>query len=163
KHGFPPNYGRSSTANNASLESFEEMEEIDDTKSVRGTSSNDSFGFTKDQYNQLLNLLQASNASTSSKVNIVSGHVASGTTKLAYSFNSSAFGSWIVDSGASDHICSSLTYFSSYNSITPIHVKLPNGNASIAKYVGTVQFSPGFLVSQMFDTSKAELEDDWFG
>ncbi|PNX97245.1 hypothetical protein L195_g020471, partial [Trifolium pratense] len=152
KHGFPPHYGRSTTANNASLESFEEREDLDDTKSVKGNNSHDAFGFTKDQYNQLLNLVQASNASTSnnaitsSKVNIVSGHVASGTTN---SFNSSAFGSWIVDSGVSDHICSSLNCFSSYNSITPIHVKLPNGNAFIAKYAGTVQFSPGFLVSQV--------------
>ncbi|XP_045831491.1 uncharacterized protein LOC123922861 [Trifolium pratense] len=152
KHGFPPHYGRSTTANNASLESFEEREDLDDTKSVKGNNSHDAFGFTKDQYNQLLNLVQASNASTSnnaitsSKVNIVSGHVASGTTN---SFNSSAFGSWIVDSGVSDHICSSLNCFSSYNSITPIHVKLPNGNAFIAKYAGTMQFSPGFLVSQV--------------
>ncbi|PNX55304.1 hypothetical protein L195_g048931, partial [Trifolium pratense] len=105
KHGFPPHYGRSTTANNASLESLEEREDLDDTKSVKGNSSNDVFGFTKDQYNQLLTLLQTSNASTSnnastsSKVNIVSGHVASGTTQLAYSFNSSVFGSWIVDSG----------------------------------------------------------------
>ncbi|MCH83064.1 retrovirus-related pol polyprotein from transposon TNT 1-94 [Trifolium medium] len=113
---------------------------IDETKSVRGSNGNDSFSFTKEQYTQLVNLLQASNAAnqhhSSSKVNIASGHVASGTTKFAYYLNSSAFGSWIVDSGASDHIFS-------------IHVRLPNGHASIAKYAGTVQFYPGFLVSQV--------------
>jgi hypothetical protein len=154
KHGFPPNYGRSYAANNTSLESSEDRDDVDDTKSVRGQSNSDTFGFTKEQYNHLVSLLQASgtsnsNPSSSSKVNIASGHVTSGTTKLACSINSSPVGSWIVDSGASDHICSSMEYFSSYTSITPIHVRLPNGTTSIARYAGTVQFSPGFLVAQV--------------
>ncbi|MCI94666.1 hypothetical protein A2U01_0115964, partial [Trifolium medium] len=53
------------------------MEDVDDTKSVRGS---DSYGFTREQYTQLVNLLQASNtsnAASSSKVNIASGHVTS--------------------------------------------------------------------------------------
>jgi hypothetical protein len=36
KHGFPPNYGKNFAANNASIESCEEREDVDDTKSVRG-------------------------------------------------------------------------------------------------------------------------------
>jgi len=40
----------------------------------------------------------------------------------------SSFGSWIIDSGATDHICSSLIHFTSYHQINPIFVKLPNGN-----------------------------------
>ena len=39
----------------------------------------------------------------------------------------SSFSSWI-DSGATDHICSSLTHFTSYHQINPIYIKLPNGN-----------------------------------
>jgi hypothetical protein len=42
-----------------------------------------------------------------------------------------------------------MEYFSSYTSITPIHVRLPNGTTSIARYADTVQFSPGFLVAQV--------------
>ncbi|KAK2390516.1 putative mitochondrial protein [Trifolium repens] len=148
KHGFPPNYGKSTAANNTSLDSAEDREDVDDTKSVRGQSNNvDTFGFTKEQYNHLVSLLNASNAS-SSKVNIASGHVTSGITNLTCSLNSS-IGSWIVDSGASDHICSSMKFFSSYTSIKPIIVRLPNGNSSIARYSGTVEFSPSFLVKQV--------------
>ncbi|WJX63250.1 hypothetical protein P8452_48162 [Trifolium repens] len=152
KHGFPPNYGKNYAANNTSVESSEERDDADDTKSVRGQNNSDTFGFTKEQYNHLVSLLQASgssNSTSSSKVNIASGHVTSGTTKFACSINSSPLGSWIVDSGASDHICSSMKLFSSYTSIAPIHIRLPNGSTSISRYAGTVEFSPGFLVTQV--------------
>jgi len=103
----------------------EERVDIDDSRSVRGTES---YGFTKDQYEQLVNQLQSSGSAanqsaSSSKVNLVS-HVTSGTAKFSSSLNHSNIKSWIVDSGASDHICSSLRVFYSYASITPVHIKL---------------------------------------
>ena len=39
-----------------------------------------------------------------------------------------SFSYWIIDSGATDHICSSLSNFTSYHQINPISVKFPNGN-----------------------------------
>ena len=50
----------------------------------------------------------------------------------------SSFSSWIVDSGATDHICSSLTYFTSYHQINHISVKLPSENQVIANYSRSV-------------------------
>ena len=144
KHGFPPNFGKNSAmANHSSLEMHEERDDLDGSKSVRGTES---YGFTKDQYEQLVNLLQTS--SSAAQVNLVP-HVTSGTTKLAYALNSSNIGAWIIDSGASHHICSFLSIFDSHTSITPIHIKLPNGNMSIARIVGTVQFSPGLIAKKV--------------
>jgi hypothetical protein len=133
KHGFPPNYGNKNSAmvNNSSLETNEEREDLDDSKSCKGNSNTKpSFGITKEQYEQLVTLLQSQQAS-SSKVNLshVTNHVTSGITRLSsYSMNHSSFGTWIVDSGASDHICSSIKFFVSYASIIPVHIKLPNGN-----------------------------------
>jgi hypothetical protein len=40
----------------------------------------------------------------------------------------------IIDSGAIDHICSSLTSFDTYEKIAPIDIKLPNGHMAIARY-----------------------------
>ncbi|PNX59905.1 hypothetical protein L195_g059919, partial [Trifolium pratense] len=81
KHGFPPHYGRNSAANNASLQASEEREDNDDTKSTRDNNNDSSFGFTREEYNQLVNLLHASKSNnsnaSSSKVNIASGHVTS--------------------------------------------------------------------------------------
>jgi len=50
----------------------------------------------------------------------------------------SSVSSWILDSGATDHICSSLTHFTLYHQINHISVKLPNGNQVIANYSGSV-------------------------
>jgi hypothetical protein len=100
KHGFPPNYGRGSSSNNTSLESMEEREDVDDNK-----GNGNEFTFTKEHYTQLVNLLQTSNTqgSTSSHVNVASGHVISGTPNLTCLVDSDP-NQWIVDSGASDHI-----------------------------------------------------------
>jgi hypothetical protein len=50
-------------------------------------------------------------------------------------------GSWILDFGASHHIYNSIQWFHSYNEITLISVKFPNGNSVVAKYAGTLKFS----------------------
>ena len=39
---------------------------------------------------------------------------------------------WIIDSGATDHVCNDLSFFETYNSIPPISVNLPNGERSKA-------------------------------
>ena len=49
-----------------------------------------------------------------------------------------SFSFWILDSGANDHICSSLTHFTSYHQINPISVKLPNASKVIENYFGSV-------------------------
>ena len=50
----------------------------------------------------------------------------------------SSFSSWIIDSGATNHICSALSHFTSYHQIHPISFKLPNGNQLIANYSRSV-------------------------
>lgn len=48
KHCFHPNFGKNSAmASHSSLETNEDREDIDDSRSVKGTES---YGFTKDQY-----------------------------------------------------------------------------------------------------------------
>lgn len=112
--------------------------------------------FTHEQYEKLLSLIQQTNI-TSNQVSLTLPHGKSpienpntGINHISFSVNSCKVGSWIVDSGASHHICSSLQYFDNYHSIEPVSVKLPNGHFSLAKYAGTVTFSPGFCVSEVF-------------
>jgi hypothetical protein len=63
-----------------------------------------------------------------------------------------------IDSGATDHIASSLEYFSSYSKINPIQVHLPNKSIVIAYISGTVIFSPNLF----FTTRKYTLIFDDF-
>jgi len=66
-------------------------------------------GFTPELYQTLLALLQQvkSSDNVSSQVSVIPSNI---TTQTRNNFISS-FSFWIIDSGATDHICSSLTYF----------------------------------------------------
>ena len=57
--------------------------------------------------------------------------------------------SWLLDSGANEHICSSLHYFTSYHPIKPVIVHLPNKTYVTIHYVGTVVFSPQFHITNV--------------
>jgi len=62
----------------------------------------------------------------------------------------SYFSSWIIDSGATNHICSSLSHFTSYHQINAISVKLPNGNHVIANYSGSVFINQNHILDNVF-------------
>nr|KYP67125.1 hypothetical protein KK1_013448 [Cajanus cajan] len=57
--------------------------------------------------------------------------------------------SWVIDSGATDHISSSLSNFFSYRSINPIVVKLPTGQQVLATHFGLVKFTDTFYLSDV--------------
>jgi len=61
----------------------------------------------------------------------------------------SFFSYWIIDSGATDHICSSWSHFTSYHQINPISVKLPNGNQVFANYSGSVFISQDHVLDNV--------------
>lgn len=52
--------------------------------------------------------------------------------------------SWILDLGATDHICCSLIHFSTYTKIAPL-----NGSNVMAHYAGIVEFSPTLLLTNV--------------
>ncbi|CAN1830594.1 hypothetical protein LINPERHAP1_LOCUS32909 [Linum perenne] len=54
---------------------------------------------------------------------------------------------WIIDTRASDHICSSLSILSSYIPINHISVTLPNGSSLFATHIGSVQLSDSLQLS----------------
>jgi len=92
--------------------------------------------FTPKQYQTLLTLIQPSKSSDNVS-NQISGIPSNTTTHTGNKFLSS-FSSWIINSGATNYICSSLSHFTSYHQINPIPVKLPNGNQVFANYSGSV-------------------------
>jgi len=57
--------------------------------------------------------------------------------------------SWILDSGESDHICSSLNWFTTYYQIKPINVKLPNGELVVTDIAGTINLTPQLVLHKV--------------
>ncbi|WVZ08792.1 hypothetical protein V8G54_022138, partial [Vigna mungo] len=53
---------------------------------------------------------------------------------------------WVIDSGATDHITTSLDHFFEYSEIQPLKVNLPNGSTVQAHKSGSIQFSPDFII-----------------
>jgi len=129
RHGFPPQFKFKN----------HEIDCNNNQQNHKGSRSEVHFqhiGFTPKQYQTLLTLLQQSKSSDNVS-NQISGIPSNTTTHTGNKFLSS-FSSWIIDSGAADHICSSLSHFTSYHQINPISVKLPNENQVFAYYSGSV-------------------------
>jgi len=157
KHGVPPHLQRnynSSSANHAARE--EDNYVFDSSSHVDNKSS--AITITHEQYEKLMTLLQNSSLNQSSgtvhasnQVTYVSvGH--SPLDKQGTSFINSltkynfTHNSWIIDSGASDHICCNLKWFHSYNEIAPMSIKLPTSHITTAKHSGTIKFSSIFII-----------------
>ena len=65
-----------------------------------------------------------------------------------YAFNSvkKTRNYWIIDSGVIDHVCTSLSAFNTYKSITYVQISLPNGQNVFAKISGIIVFNLKFYL-----------------
>jgi hypothetical protein len=166
KNGVPPHMRKHyPSSNNAAAEGGDiDMNSSTATHDTKGVSAPPSL--TQDQYNQLMNLLHYSSVTHGSDP-VISNQVSSfqsvGPSSagkqgkigsnfcFSFSCHNIALDTWIIDSGASHHICASLHWFHSYSEINPMIIKLPNGEHVTTKYAGTIIFSPLFrLIGVLF-------------
>ena len=56
---------------------------------------------------------------------------------------------WILDSSATNHICSSLNFFTTYRSIPHVSITLPNGSQVYSTMAGMVYFSNNLVLDHM--------------
>ena len=57
--------------------------------------------------------------------------------------------SWIIDSGATDHVCNNLNVFTTYTKIKHVLISLPNSQTIYATYFSLVRFSDKFYLSDV--------------
>jgi len=99
-------------------------------------------GLTSAQYAQILNI---PNSSNNQEVSGSAGVVKTDTQFTMAGITSSTFasiGSWLRDSGASNHMCCDMNLFSSTTKLqVPYFVILPNGNKLMVEYEGKVNLS----------------------
>lgn len=57
---------------------------------------------------------------------------------------------WILDSGATDHIVFSLSLFTSYTKIASIIARLSNGQQILATHSGTVKLNEALILNNIF-------------
>ena len=100
--------------------------------------------FTKEQYSQLLNLIEKQNSdalSTPQQPSDQSLHTAFlvGTICLLSHIDND----WIIDSGATDHFCSNLQMFHTYKNIENQHtfITIPNGKKIQVTHIGNISLT----------------------
>nr|KYP43110.1 Retrovirus-related Pol polyprotein from transposon TNT 1-94 [Cajanus cajan] len=122
KHGPPLQHKHGRIVNQYQSVSDEDTDDDQSVHSQRVVSHNSGNMFTPEQHQALLALLQQS------------GMILS----FPYSHNSDC---WIIDTGATDHVCKNINFFQSYRRIKPILIQLPNGSQVSTCVSGTVLLS----------------------
>jgi len=159
KHVFPPFIKPKSSVNASPHEAYK-VKPMNNV--VEPSSSVSNVGITQEQYTHLVSLLQQSNSVASASPHVssnVNSHPTTSSGINTISSNSLHLTNpiWLIDSGANEHICSSLHFFSSIYDISPIRVNLPNSQTVIVTKAGIVQFSPHFHISYVLFSSQFKV------
>jgi hypothetical protein len=56
---------------------------------------------------------------------------------------------WIIDTGATDHMIYSISFFTSITSVVSKSVRLPNGQCTSVTYIGTIKISESFVLTDV--------------
>ncbi|GAU48797.1 hypothetical protein TSUD_81460 [Trifolium subterraneum] len=148
KHGFPPHMQSKGMVNNCHTNGVEE-----DSKSIayeedNGDMDTGKLVFTPDQHKALLALLQNSNNVSAHSINHITSQPSSSTVILCtIPLISKPNDSFILDTGATDHVCHSLKYFQCMKKIHPINIKLPNGALVSTDLAGTILFDKNLYIT----------------
>lgn len=147
KHGYPPNYFKRNEERviNNCTQDDEELEDDDGSGSINNDVQKDttssSFSFTVEQRDALLVMLQGQNSShTANQVSTSTKQNNAGIV-CAIAQTVSNLSNWILDTGATDHVCQSRTNFQCLRKIKPVLVRLPDGSQMTAHMAGTIVFS----------------------
>jgi hypothetical protein len=165
-HGFPPGY--KFTKSKVPSHSANHVEISDDIPHLP---------FTRDQYHQLLALITSPSEISqpaTNQVNVPNDHQDHIFSKMtgqycskflsnldpkhsifhpSCSFNIASginvSKSWIIDTGATDHMVNSITHFTSITAVISTHVKLPNGKLALVTHIGTVKLSNTLILTDV--------------
>ncbi|CAN1146609.1 Retrovirus-related Pol polyprotein from transposon TNT 1-94 [Linum perenne] len=109
--------------------------------------------FSPEEITRLRLLLQQSVASTSANSIPNDPNTSSHGTFILSSLpslvSSLTLHSWILDTGASDHITCNLSNFASYHSISNTHITLPTGSHASATHIGTIVLDCGLTLTNV--------------
>ncbi|XP_019442317.1 PREDICTED: uncharacterized protein LOC109347040 [Lupinus angustifolius] len=148
KHSFPPNYFTNmNNINSYMVQEPTEDEQFTNKPTDSSTKEHNEgalLGLTQEQHKSLVSLLEQSNTQHHNANQIVTASILHNTKTSGNTNTCSTIWQsdpWILDMGATDHVCYSLSRFQSFKQITPISIKLPNGENLNAHYSGTVVIS----------------------
>lgn len=126
KHGYPSGFKTRKSVNNVTTE---------DSNASTTAPTTSPLNLTTESIQGLLALLPTIAPTATASSNMVSVNTTS-------SPSGTYLIPWLVDTGTTDHISSSLDHFISYHEIAHVPVSLPNFHVSVACYKGTILLTP---------------------
>lgn len=160
KHRFPPGYHSKNSSNptpiaNVTTDQTSKHDNI--ANSLKQQTSSSSLPISREYFQYLITLLHSSKNDPGSSINSMSKplpsdsnhHVVSGVTKtgISHSLNSIC----ILDSEASDHICTNIhIFFTTYQKNKLVSIQLPNGILIFSHFSGTVYFQANLYLTDVF-------------
>lgn len=144
-HGYSHGFKQNPPRRYAAYASGEESTDVNQMEGVTETSSSNlAPHITLDQYNHLLSMINKQKDQDSSYSGAGSEIGCSGLfagTHCLLSYTSTD--DWILDSGASDHMCHDLTLFDTYSEILEenIYITIPDGSKIKVTHMGTVKIN----------------------
>lgn len=159
---FPPNFKFTKNNRNDTKPSAQHVETVSPPT------------ITTDQYDHLLQLLNANNISPSTipnqvNVSITDGAMANEGKKFSFAkFASNVYKSkeflqphysWIIDSGATDHMCSNSSLFLFMNKLSqPISIGLLDGHTASVTYIGDIQIHSNLILHGVFYLTSFKIQ-----
>jgi hypothetical protein len=165
-HGFPPGFKFTKGQPTAEHHSAHQVSKAD--------SSTDALPIIQEQIQQLFAFIKSNNPDVVSSVNQVtvpsnrlvasmSSNLFTCSTSLHNYSHHSVFSSistfqvasrlvnqsWIIDTGTTDHMVCSLSFFTTISATTSKFVKLPNGQLASITYIGTVRISTSSILTDV--------------
>ncbi|XP_072074043.1 uncharacterized protein [Arachis hypogaea] len=150
KHGLPPHLKQESSAINNAITDDENFARIGDDQLVEDSGTE--LEFTREQKHALLALLKQSSLDTHKPQHAINQIVTLPSHQgIAHTMSVSTFkpSSWVIDSGASDHVAYCLESFHSLHKIEPILVRMPDGTNTVTSTAGTIIFSKTFFLTKV--------------
>jgi hypothetical protein len=169
KHGYPPGFRfRDGTVVGGKAHGGSSINNVDYANEegvAKPAVENDSHvaALSTEEYQALMALLKSRKieASSSYQINSLKNVASSssnnqqGTVISAFCFSIvGSLDTWILDSGATYHVCSSLSLFTRYHTVHPIHVKLSNGSIVSTYIVGDINVTSHITLHNVLYVAK---------
>ncbi|KAL8120516.1 hypothetical protein AgCh_017628 [Apium graveolens] len=141
-HGYPSHFKTDNRPDSIKVAANVNSE----TNESTNVSDNKNAGFTDAQYAQLLQLLGKDAGELSTKNNMKAACVAG---KICLTSHTSVH--WIVDSGATDHMCHDLSLFMQFSPIPNLetYITLPDGKKLLVSQIGDIQVTDSIILKDV--------------
>lgn len=141
-HGYPPNHPNKFNGKRVAAV-FQGYDE------VQGSESEDVqiTHISQEHYNNFLKYMQSQYSHASSGGSLAQPESTAG----AYFAGTCSNSNWIIDSGATDHICSNIDLFSELRNLDkyPNTITIPDGKRVAVNHIGTIKFDNGIQLDNV--------------